>query len=146
MVPLACGVAKMHHPPTSCRLLVPEAVLIDGVPLYALDKHTRSGREAIRRFAQENCAVRECLREYAPSKRRNDAVYMAAFYTDASPLALRLSWSQSISLEALGTAADLMKGGVPAEGIAPLLQAFRANLPHLNEVRAECFVRSQGAR
>jgi hypothetical protein len=71
---------------------------------------------------------------------------MAAFYADACPIALRFSWSQSVSLEALGTEADFMKVGVPADGIAPLLQSFRENLPHLNEVRAASLVRSQAAR
>ena len=94
-------------------------VVIDGVPLYALHKHTRSGREAIRRFAQANHAVKACLEEHVPSKRRNDAAYMAAFYTDASSLALRFSWSQSVSLEALGTEADFMKAGVPSRGDRP---------------------------
>ena len=39
--------------------------LINGVPLYALDKHTRLGRQAIRRFAQgnaEDCPVSDRAR------------------------------------------------------------------------------------
>jgi hypothetical protein len=47
--------------------------------MYALDKHTRLGREAIRRFASKNDEVRETLARYVPAARRNDAAYMAAF-------------------------------------------------------------------
>ena len=31
--------------------------LINGVPLYALDRHTRLGRQAIKQFAQENAEI-----------------------------------------------------------------------------------------
>jgi hypothetical protein len=37
--------------------------LINGVPLYALDKHTRLGRQAIGRFAQENAEIAQFLNE-----------------------------------------------------------------------------------
>ena len=60
--------------------------------MYALDKHTRLGREAIRRFASENDEVRETLARFVPAARRNDAAYMAAFYADAAPLATKLVW------------------------------------------------------
>jgi hypothetical protein len=58
MVPLVWCAAETDGPPTACRQPVPGTAFIGGVPLYALDKHTRVGREAIRRFAQENDAAR----------------------------------------------------------------------------------------
>ncbi len=45
--------------------------LIDGVPLYALDKHTRLGRQAIGRFARENAEIARFLTERtAPARER----------------------------------------------------------------------------
>ena len=115
--------------------------------MYALDKHTRLGREAIRRFAAENDEVRATLARHVPTGRRNEAAYMAAFYADAAPLATKLVWNGADALEELVTETDLLLSGVPPEGFAPLLAAFRDNLGHLDAVRARVFTlqRSAGA-
>ena len=113
-----------------------------GVPLYALDKHTRLGREAIWRFARENDVVRACLERRVPANRWRAGAYVTAFYVDAAPVSHRLIWDQSEGLEAFGLEVDLLTAGVPREGIAPLLQTMRDNLQHLNEIRAEVFTRS----
>jgi hypothetical protein len=46
-------------------------------------------------------------------------------------------------LETFGTERDLLFAGVPAEGIGPLLEAARANLGHLNELRAQILSRTR---
>jgi hypothetical protein len=145
MVPLVWLAATRHGRPTITESELPVAKLVDGVPMHALDKHTRLGREAIRRFASENEEVRETLAQYVSAARRNDAAYMAAFYADAAPLATKLVWKDADELEALGTETDLLLSGVPPEGFAPLLAALRNNLEHLNEVRARVFVQQRCA-
>jgi hypothetical protein len=107
-----------------------------------LDKHTRLGREAIRRFASENDEVRETLARYVAAARRNDAAYMAAFYADAAPLTTKLVWKGADALEALGTETDLLLSGVPPEGFAPLLAALRNNLGHLTRSVPKCLLYS----
>jgi hypothetical protein len=126
-----------------CDCAVPPLVKTDDVPLYALDKHTRSGREAIWRFACEDDCVRACLARFVPAGRRRSACYMVAFYVDAAPVARRLVWEQSEALEAFGIERDLLHAGLPAEGIQPLLKVMRANVAHLNELRAQVLARSQ---
>jgi hypothetical protein len=69
---------------------------------------------------------------------------MAAFYADAAPLASKLSWNGADQLEALGTEADLLKSGVSHEGIDPLLGLFRANVDHLNKLRAHTVCKKLG--
>ena len=145
MVPLVWLAATRHGRPTITESEVPVAKIVDEVPMYSLDKHTRLGREAIRRFASENDEVREILARYVPAARRNDAAYMAAFYADAAPLAIKLVWKGADELEAFGTETDLLLSGVPPEGFAPLLAALRNNLGHLNEVRAQVFVQQRSA-
>jgi hypothetical protein len=117
-----------------CDCAVPPLVEAGGVPLYALDKHTRLGREAIWRFACENESVRACLARFVPASQRRSGAYVAAFYVDAAPIARRLMWDR-----------DLVHAGVPAEGIQPLLEAMRANLGHLNELRANVIAAAQTA-
>jgi hypothetical protein len=70
---------------------------------------------------------------------------MAAFYVDAAPIARRLMWDQSEALEAFGIERDLLHARVPAEGVQPLLEAMRANLGHLDELRAQVLAKSQAA-
>jgi len=145
MVPLIWLAANNGGSPTITQSEVPVTKVVDGVPMYALDKHTRLGREAIWRFASENDEVRTVLERYVPSARRRDAAYMTAFYADAAPLANKLVWTGADELEAFGTETDLLLSGVPPEGFAPLLSAVRDNLGHLNDIRARVFVRQRPA-
>jgi hypothetical protein len=135
--------AIRHGRPTITESELPVAKIVDEVPMYSLDKHTRLGRDAIRRFASENAEVQETLARYVPAARRNNAAYMAAFYVDAAPLATKLVWKGADELEAFGTETDLLLSGVPLEGFAPLLAALRNNLEHLNEVRARVFAQQR---
>ncbi len=118
MVPLIWLAARKSKTRV-CDCAVPQLVKADDVPLYALDKHTRLGREAIWRFACENDSVRACLARFIPARQTRSAAYIAAFYVDAAPVARRLIWDQSEALEAFGIERDLIHAGVPAEGIQP---------------------------
>jgi hypothetical protein len=144
MVPLI-WLAANNSQKRVCNCPVPPLVASGGVPLYALDQHTRLGRAAIWRFACENQSVRSCLGRFVPAKQTRSAAYVAAFYVDAAPIARRLIWDQSEALEAFGIERDLLHAGVSAEGIQPLLKTMRANLGHLNELRAEVLASSQWA-
>jgi hypothetical protein len=112
--------------------------------MYALDKHTRLGLEAIRSLVKFNHEIRDCLGRFVLPARWNEAAYMAAFYADAAPLASKLSWDGADRLEALGTEADLLNVGVPAEGMQPLLRLFRKNVQQLNQLRADTVCRKRG--
>ena len=141
MAPLAWLVAHQHPNVIICNCPLPCAAG-DDVPLYALDMHTRPGREAIWRFARENEAVRACLERYVPKPGWRRAAYAAAFYVDGAPVKQRLFWEGSESLEAFGIERDFLTAGAAPEGFAPLLESVRANLQHLNAVRAEVLARS----
>ena len=143
MVPLI-WLAAATSQRSFCDCPVPPLTKAGDVPLYALDEHTRLGREAIWRLACENDGVRTCLERFVPASRRRRAANVAAFYADAAPVARRPMWDQAMSLETFGTERDLLLVGVPAEGIRPLLEAVRANLGHLNELRAKIFARTRG--
>ncbi|WP_163311767.1 hypothetical protein, partial [Enterobacter cloacae] len=60
----------------------------------------------------------------------------------ATPITRRLTWDQSEALEALGMENDLMREGVPQAGVVPLVDAIRANLDHLNEIRGRLYAAS----
>lgn len=81
---------------------IPNSILIGEVPSYALDKHTRVGREAIRMLVRANAKIAACLDRFAGWADRNAAAYMAAFYTDAVPLGRKLEWDGGADLEKIG--------------------------------------------
>jgi hypothetical protein len=142
MVPLIWLAARTSKKKV-CDCPIPAMVKAGDVPLYALDTHTRLGREAIWRFAQESMAVRACLARFVPENRWRSAAYVAAFYVDAAPIARRLVWDQSEALEVFGIERDLVYAGIPVEGIQPLLEVMRTNLDHLNNLRRDVLARSQ---
>jgi hypothetical protein len=114
---------------------LPHSPVIDGLPLCALDEHTRAGKQAINRLVAEHAGLRVCLQRFVRKPRWNSAAQHAAFYVDGSPVTPRLDWAQSVPLEALGTQADLASAEVPCEGVQPLVDAVQARLGRLNEIR-----------
>jgi hypothetical protein len=116
---------------------VPETKTIAGVPLYAFDKHTRLGKRAIERLISESKPFRDCIVRFLAQGSPKKAAEIAAFYADAAPVARRLDWAQSDSLERLGIEADFIAAGLRLEGIGPVRQAMNAALEQLNAIRAE---------
>ena len=118
-----------------------QSELIKGVPLYALDRHTRLGGEAIGRFARENLEIAQFLTEHAPSSREG-ALRMAVFYADSALTRPTLQWRQSAELAAVGTAADFHKVNVAAGVGAALVQLVRTHVADLNAFRAQVLSRA----
>ncbi len=111
--------------------------LVDGIPLYALDEHTRLGKRAINTLARQNLSIRACLQGYVPRRRWIAAAQHAAFYAEGSAVSRRLHWSQSRSLEALGIEAELSTAEVRPDGVEPLIGAIRDSLDELNAIRTQ---------
>lgn len=109
----------------------------NGLPLYALDKHTRLGRAAIDRFASTVSGVREALLDAVPPYRSRDAARMAAFYLDAVPTSPSLVWSLSDELKLAGKLADMAKVGVAPDAAARIEEVFRGHRGELDQVRAQ---------
>ncbi len=116
---------------------VPPSGLVAGIPLYALDEHTRLGKQAINKLAQQSPSVRACLQQYVPHRRWIAAAQHSAFYAEGSAVSRRLHWSQSRSLEALGIEAELATAEVRPEGVEPLIGAIRSSLDELNAIRTQ---------
>jgi hypothetical protein len=116
---------------------IPDSPIVDGLPLCALDEHTRPGKQAINRLVAEDAGLRACLHRFVRKSRWTTAAQLAAFYVDGAPVTPRLDWPQSHSLEVLGMEADLANAEVPCEGAQPLVDAVRASLDWLNDIRRE---------
>jgi hypothetical protein len=114
----------------------------NGIPLYALDGHTRLGREAIRVFRNENTEVADLLSGHVPDYRADRASQLAVFFADSALTSPRLAWAQDRQLEVQGIAADFIGAGIDPEVGRQLVDVVRRNLDHLNAVRAKLLVRA----
>jgi hypothetical protein len=144
MVPLIWLAVHDAEVSTVLEAMVPGTIVLDGISMCALDKHTRIGQEAIRSLVKHNHEIRECLGKFVAPARWNAAAYMAAFYADAAPLASKLCWEGADRLEAFGTETDLLLSGVTPGGVVPLLKVFRENVEHLNKLRIQTVSKKQG--
>jgi hypothetical protein len=146
LAPLVWSAARPGDHPTVREMPLPLAASVEGLPLYALDKHTRLGKRAIEQFVRENEPVRECLTVYVPDYRWRAAACMAAYYADAAPVRRRLVWDQSETLEKLGREADMLSVGVPLEGGVPIIATVCKELDHLNAARARVLAEARYGR
>jgi hypothetical protein len=121
--------------------LAPSA-LINGIPLYALDKHTRLGRQAIWRFARERTEIAQFLTERGSSSCDDRALRMAVFYADGALTRPTLQWRHSAELAATGAAADFRSLNVEAEVGAELVRLVAAHIPDLNAIRGHLLSRT----
>jgi hypothetical protein len=137
LVPLVWLEVQRGGSSTARDFPLPHSPVIDGLPLCALDEHTRSGKQAINKLVAEDAGLRACLQKFVRKPRWSTAAQHAAFYADGAAVTPRLDWPHSVPLETLGTQADLASAGVPCDGVRPLVDAVQARLDRLNEIRRE---------
>jgi hypothetical protein len=111
--------------------------LINGVPLYALDRHTRYGRRAIKRFAQENAEIAQFLTERDCDSGDDGALRMAVFYADGALTRPTMRWRHTAELTAAGVAADFHKVHVAADVGAELVELVAAHIADLDSIRIQ---------
>ena len=137
LVPLVWLEVQRSGPIAVGDACIPPSALVAGIPLYALDEHTRLDKRAINALVQQSPSIRACLQQYVPRRRWIAAAQHAAFYAEGSAVSRRLHWAQSRSLEALGIEAELATAEVQADGVEPLIGAIRDSLDALNAVRTQ---------
>jgi hypothetical protein len=116
--------------------------LINGVPLYALDRHTRLGRQAIKRFAQENAEIAQFLTKRGCDSGDDGALRMAVFYADGALTRPTLRWRHSAELTVAGVAADFHKVQVAADVGAELVELVAAHIADLDSIRIQLLSRA----
>ena len=116
--------------------------LINGVPLYALDKHTRLGRQAIGRFAKENAEIARFLTKRGCGSSDDRALRMAVFYADGALTRPTLRWRHSAELTASGVAADFQGVHVGADVGAELVELVVAHIANLHSIRSQLLSRA----
>lgn len=121
--------------------LLPPSGLINGVPLCAIDKHTRLGRQAIGRFARENAEIAQFLKKHARGS-RDAALGMAVFYADGALTRPTLRWRRSAEFTAAGVAADFHKVKVTSGVGVELVELVTAHIADLDAIRLQMLSRA----
>ena len=137
LVPLVWLEVQRSGPTVAGDAFVPPSGLVAGIPLYALDEHTRLGKRAINTLAQQSPSIGTCLQAYVPRRRWIAAGQHAAFYAEGSAVSRRLRWALSQTLETLGIEAELSSADVRPDGVEPLIGAIRGSLDQLNAIRTD---------
>jgi hypothetical protein len=120
---------------------LPHSAIVNGIPVCALDKHTRLGQQAINRFGRENAAIARFVRDYLPGSRRDGALRLAVFYADGGLTRPVLRWAGAAALERLGLAGEFASVNVALPVGDDLIGLARENLAHLNAIRARLLTR-----
>jgi hypothetical protein len=120
---------------------LPPSSLINGVPLCAVDKHTRPGRQAIGRFARENAEIAQFLMKHAQGS-GDEALGKAVFYADGALTRPALQWRRSAELTAAGVAADFHKVKVAASAGISLIRLVSEHIADLNAIRLQMLSRA----
>jgi MgsA AAA+ ATPase C terminal len=113
--------------------------LVNGVPPYALDRHTRLGCQAIKRFAQENAEINQFLTARGCG---DGALRMAVFYADGALTRPTLRWRNSAEVTAAGVAADFHGVHVAPEIGAQLVELVTAHIADLDAIRIQLLSRA----
>jgi hypothetical protein len=116
--------------------------LVNGVPICALDRHTRLGCQAIKRFAQENAEIARFLTERGCRSGGEGALRMAVFYADGALVRPSFRWRHSAELVTAGVAADFQGVHVGPGVGAELVELVAAQIADLDSIRSQLLSRA----
>jgi hypothetical protein len=104
---------------------------IKDVPLYALDKHTRLERQAIKRFAHENAKIAQLPTERGCGSGDDPAPRMPLFHADRALTRTTLRWRHAGEPAATGVAGDFHRVIITAAVGTELVQLVAAHIDDL---------------
>lgn len=144
LVPLLWSMVVVGQATNVHSELVGETPAVDGVPLCALDSHTRMGRQSIQRYTRECLPVERFIRMNLPGGRTSDALRVAVFFADSALLNPRLNWDGGAEIERLGIQADFYAVHADPSLGFELINLVRENLDHLDAIRADLMRKARG--
>jgi hypothetical protein len=123
--------------------LLPPERMIGDAPSWAVDVFTREGRRAIQSFLARNSAMSRWTKKHVPGDKRVEFLGNLIFAVEGGLLRSRLVWSMG---ELLRQCAEFECQGSWCPDAREITALMRADLPLLNEVRAEVMGNAHHAR
>jgi hypothetical protein len=113
--------------------LPPVVIGRNGIPTYCLDGFSHEGKAALARFLRRDLSTSQWLRRHVPAERRLAVLAGGLFRVEGGLVRQRVEWPCAATLKWL---ADAGHHGLKLAEPAELLDMIRADLPMLNEERA----------
>jgi hypothetical protein len=112
----------------------PPETMIGDVPSWAFDIYSREGRAAYAQFLRTDCASARWIRAHVSSSRQVALLGHVVFRIEGGVVRNRLRWELADELRRL---VDFECAGLESPEAAELADFVRADIPVLNDVRAE---------
>lgn len=112
---------------------MPPETMIGPAPGWALDMFTREGRRAFQVFLQGNAASARWVRDHIPEQQRVRFLGGLVFCAEGGLVRSRLRWKVGDELRRM---MDIECHGPHCADATEVLPLMEADIPHLNEVRA----------
>ena len=113
---------------------LPPQAFVNDVPLWALDKFTREGREAFRRFLLTDCRTATWIKSHIPRSAQIETLGLAVFAVEGGQMKKRLRWELADKLRATWQRDCLSRHCSDGTEILALL---KDDIEILNDVRAK---------
>jgi hypothetical protein len=112
----------------------PPEIMIGNVPSWALDVYSREGRAAYARFLRTDCASAQWMRARVSPSRQVALLGHVVFRVEGGVVRNRLRWKLA---DELRRQVDFECAGLESREAIEIGELVRADIPILNEVRAE---------
>lgn len=129
--------AFQNQPSEVQERAVPPTVLVNGIPTYALGKHTSLGKRALRLLAERGGGLRDCLEPHFRFADWPGALGAAQFHAESALVARKRAWAEAEMVQHLGAAGDLHTFGTLVDAVPTLLNSFSDHLHDLDNIRVE---------
>jgi hypothetical protein len=142
VLPLVWLEARKHEPTRIVRNDLGPTRAVEGIPLYAIDKHTAMGSRALAKFSRQIPAVSRFLAAHGEISRLLEALGLAVFHAEGGRLRDQLLWQRTEELAMLEREADAATVKLEPAVLLELMQIVRDHLDELNDIREAELLRS----
>lgn len=121
---------------------LPDAQETRGIPHYALDCHTRLGKQAIRRLLKASEPLSRILASRLPSQAWQATVEGALFNVEAALVDREICFPEYKAIKKLGVETDICRYGLPIGDVPELINCVTEGLPVLDELKREILLKA----
>lgn len=115
--------------------VLPKTIMTRGIPHYALDGHTRLGKQAIRQLLKAHKPLSSFLTHHIPPRAHQPTVEGALFNIEAALVDKEIVFPEYTSIKKLGVETDICRYGLPAHAMDELTALLLEALPLLDDIK-----------
>jgi|GEM_PF-2234106 len=138
ILPLVAEQYNQMHTLDSTTHQLPESPEVDGIPLYALDTHTRIGKQAIDKLIETSPNIATFKRKHNITHDITKLIRLTLFKLESAPCNLTLNWELSKNQQREEYITNITTHGKLPDHLAGEFEELIKNeIPTLNKIRAK---------